>query len=103
MARDGAPKRLADHEEDQGHVRGQARDPRDDPAPAEGALHEQRDRAEDDPSRHVVDRRGADREGGRPRVRETELHEDAAEYGDRGDRHRDSEEELEAEQRHGLR
>ena len=103
MVRDGAAERLLEDEEDERQVRDQTGDPRDRPAPAERALHEQRDRSQNDPSRDIADGRGADRERRRPRVRETELHEDAAEDGDRRDRHGDREEEREAEQWHGLR
>jgi len=49
-----------------------------------------------------VDRRGADDQRGRPRVRKPELHEDAAQDRDGRDRHGHREEQLEAEQRHGL-
>ena len=102
MIRDDAAKRLANHEEDERQVPDQARDARDGPAPAERAFYEQRDRPENDPAGDVVDRRGAYGERRRPRVREPELHEDAAKDRNRGDRHGHREEQLEAEQWHGL-
>src|SRR6185503_2006489 len=56
----------------------------------------------DDPAGDVADRGGADREGGGPRMRQSELHEDAAQDGNGGDRHGHGEEELKAEERDRL-